>query len=238
MSTEPTLSANMDGPALPTEWPRIRTVAVHWPRLLLATVVVTVVLGWAATAPALAVVWDSVPASLAVAFAAMFAILGVGRPYAEFACLPEGIERREALFHRWLWLPGRLIRWDNVGEHGLRDELDGTESLVIRGTDGNHFRIWAAYSSGMTLERFYAAFLARLAGTTQHPDPLPRRSVPQRALWLQAAAIVLAVGWIAIVVASLRDPPAAGGVRIVALGLQGAILIAPLLRVFRPRYRA
>src|SRR5688500_14054904 len=186
----------MDPHATPFEPPRIRSVAVHWPRFLVATVVVTVVLGWAATAPSLAAVWDSVPASLAVAVGAMFAILGVGRPYAQIACLPEGIERREALFHRWFWLPGRLIPWQEVREHGMRDELDGTESLVIRGTSGETFRIWAAYSSGMTLDGFYARFLELLASRTPQPDAQPRRWEPRRGRWLQVAGGGLVTLWL------------------------------------------
>jgi hypothetical protein len=142
-----------------------RSVAVHWPRLVLGIVLVTVLLSAAATwgplARATSPVFRSVPAAMAVIGALLAAVVGFGRPTAELQARADGLHRREGRFFRW-FARASLLRWDEVTGVDVREEMDGSRSLTLRRAGGTDWKVWERFGTPRAFDGFVDAVTRRL----------------------------------------------------------------------------
>jgi hypothetical protein len=177
---------------------RYRSVAVHWPRLLAGCAVMTGLL-------ILAVEWEPFariarpviesPALTMLAIVLLFAaVIGFGRPWAEYELSELGIVRREGLVYS-LFRGAHSLPWEAVASAEVREEMDGTRSFTIRTNHGAEWKVWEKFGSADGFDAFRNAVAARL-------EARPRASgaagpVQVRSVWDGAGARVF-VGALAL----------------------------------------
>lgn len=206
--------------------PRLRSVAVRWPRLFTGAAVMTGLLILAVEWEPMAPVLDSFPLSMLAIGLLMAGVVGIGRPSAEFELRDEGVLRREgllfSLFRRSSWMP-----WGAVAGCEMKEEMDGSRSLTLRTRHGAAWKIWEKYGGGADLDAFHREIAARLERA-----PAGDAAVEMRSAWDGVAARIvvgaLAAAWLALAVLTAIGPADVRGSRIVKL-LAMALLLAPLL---------
>ena len=209
--------------------PRYRSVAVHWPRLIAGVAVMTGLLILAAESETMAPVLDSPVLSMLAIGLLMAAVVGFGRPWAQFELRGEGVLRREGLVFSLLpiasWMP-----WGAIAGCEVKEEMDGSRSLNLRTRHGAGWKIWEKYGSGAEFDAFRGEIAARLA--RRHATDAGADAVVMRSAWDGVAARIivgaLAVAWIALAVLTAAGPTEHRGSRVAKL-LAMALLLAPLL---------
>ncbi|HEU4881229.1 MAG TPA: hypothetical protein VFT45_03260 [Longimicrobium sp.] len=219
---------------------RYRSVAVHWPRLLAGCMVMTGLLilavEWEPLARIARPVIDSFPL-LMIAIVLLFAaVIGFGRPWAEYELSDLGIIRREGMVYS-LFRGAHSLPWDAVESAVVAEEMDGTRSFTIRTHHGSEWKVWEKFGSKEGFDAFRQAVAQRLEARPRAPGAAS--PVQVRSVWDGTAARIvvgaLAVGWLALTVMTAMGPAAGRGTRWAKL-LGMALLLAPL--VWRAFHRA
>lgn len=209
--------------------PRIRSVAVHWGRLLGSVAVLLAALfalfSWPAGARAL----DHDAVALLVPVFLLAVPLGVGRPWAEVGLDAAGIRSREGRFFRWL--PRTVeIGWDEVSAAETREELDGSRSLTVRARSGREIRVWETYSEGTAFDAVERHVRDALRGRGVEVGAGAR--VVRTSVWNGSAARVAvamaAAGWLGLVGWLALHPPENRAWMTLRLAWMAALL-APLV---------
>lgn len=209
-----------------------RSVAVHWPRLLAGCAMMTGLLilavEWEPLARVARPVINSFPL-LMIAILLMFAaVIGFGRPWAEYEVLDLGLIRREggvySLFRRAHALP-----WAAVESAETREEMDGTRSFTIRTNHGAEWKVWEKFGSKDGFDAFRNAVAQRLEARPRAPGAAS--PVQVRSVWDGAAARIvagaLAAGWLLLAVMTAMGRSTGRGARVARL-VGMALLLAPL----------
>ena len=210
--------------------PRYRSVAVSWPRLMAGCAAMTGLLILAVEWEPMAPVLDSPLLSLLVIGLLMAAVVGFGRPWAEFELQDDGVLMRKGLFFSLLrtsfWMP-----WSVIAASEVREELDGSRSLSLRTRHGRVWKIWEKYGSGSDFDAFHREIASRLDRPRPASDAAAEAAA-MRSAWDGGAARVLvgalAVGWAALAVMAAAGPAAGRGARLARLFAM-ALLLAPLV---------
>jgi hypothetical protein len=225
---------------MPNQSTRYRSVAVHWPRLLAGCAMMTGLLilavEWEPLARIARPVIDSFPLLMLAIVLLFTAVIGFGRPWAEYEISDSGILRREGLVYS-VFRTAHALPWEAVESATTREEMDGTRSFTIRTNHGAEWKVWEKFGSPDGFDAFRQAVAARL-------ESRPRASgaaapVQVLSVWDGTAARIivgaLAVGWVVLAVLTFAGPAEGRGVRIAKLAGM-ALLLAPLVwRAFRPR---
>ena len=221
--------------------PRYRSVAVSWPRLMAGCAVMTGLLilavEWEPLARIARPVIGSFPLSLLVIGGLMAAVVGFGRPWAEFELRDDGIVSRKGLFFSLLrtasWMP-----WSAIATSEMREELDDSRSLSLRTRHGRVWKIWEKYGSGSDFDAFHREIASRL----DHPRPAAdaaAEAVAMRSAWDGVAARMLvgalAVGWIALAVTTALGAAEGRGARLARLFAMALLLVPMVWRAFLHR---
>jgi hypothetical protein len=214
--------------------PRYRSVAVSWPRLMAGCAVMTGLLilavEWEPFARVAAPVLDSPVLALLVIGVLMAAVVGFGRPWAEFELRDDGVVLRKGLFFSLLrtasWMP-----WSVIAASEVREELDGSRSLSLRTRHGRVWKIWEKYGSGSDFDVFHREITSRLDRPRPASDAAAE-AVAMRSAWDGVAARVLVgaltAGWVVLAVMTSMGPAegrAARWARLFAM----ALLLAPMV---------
>ena len=214
--------------------PRYRSVAVSWPRLLAGCAVMTGLLilavEWAPLARIADPVLGSFPLSLLAIGLLMAAVVGFGRPWAEFELRDDGVVMRKGLFFSLLrtarWMP-----WSVIAASEVREELDGSRSLSLRTRHGRAWKIWEKYGSGSDFDAFHREITSRLA-RPRTPVDAAAEAAAMRSAWDGVAARVLvgalAAGWVALAAMTAMGPADGRGARWARLFAM-ALLLAPMV---------
>jgi hypothetical protein len=212
---------------------RYRSVAVHWPRLLAGCMGMTGLLilavEWEPFARIARPVIESFPLLMMAILLLFAAVIGFGRPWAEYELSDLGIVRREGRVYA-LFRGAHSLPWDAVESAVVAEEMDGTRSFTIRTHHGAEWKVWEKFGSTDGFDAFRQAVAERLEARPRAPgaaSPIQVRSV-----WNGAAARIvvgaLAVGWVALAVMTALGPAAGRGARLAKL-LAMALLLAPLV---------
>lgn len=214
--------------------PRFRSVAVSWPRLMAGCAVMTGLLilavEWEPFARIADPVLGSAPLSLLAIGGLMAAVVGFGRPWAEFELRDDGVVMRKGLFFSLLrtasWMP-----WSVIATSEMREELDGSRSLSLRTRHDRVWKIWEKYGSGTDFDAFHREIAARLERPRPASDAAAE-AVAMRSAWDGVAARVvvgaLAAGWVALAVLTAVGPTTGRGGRLARLFAM-ALLLAPMV---------
>lgn len=213
---------------------RYRSVAVSWPRLIAGCAVMTGLLilavEWQPFARVADPVLGSAPLSLMAIGILIAAVVGFGRPWAEFELRDDAVVMRKGLFFSLLrtshWMP-----WSVIATGEVREELDGSRSLSLRTRHGRVCKIWEKYGSGSDFDAFHGEIAARL----DRPRPASgaaAEAAAMRSAWDGVAARVLvgalAAGWAALAVMTAMGPADGRGARLARLFAM-ALLLAPMV---------
>lgn len=213
---------------------RYRSVAVSWTRLMAGCAVMTGLLILAVEWEPLARIADSVLGSFPLTMLAigvlMAAVVGFGRPWAEFELRDDGVVMRKGLFYSLLrtasWMP-----WSVIATSEVREELDGSRSISLRTRHGRVWRVWEKYGSGADFDAFHREIAARLERPRPAADAAGEPAA-MRSAWDGVAARVvvgaLAAGWVALAVLTATSTTAGRGARWARLFAM-ALLLAPLV---------
>jgi|GEM_PF-3878804 len=212
--------------------PRYRSVAVSWPRLLAGCAVMTALLilavEWEPFARIAKPVMDSFPLTMVAIVLLFAAVIGFGRPWAEFEVTESGILRRQgivfSLLRRSYWMP-----WGAIAACEMKEEMDGSRSLTLRTRHGAAWKMWETYGTG-DLDAFHREIVARLerpATADAAGDAMAMRSVWD-GVAPRVVVGVLAVAWVALAVLTAAGPAEGRGSRVARL-LAMALLLAPLV---------
>ncbi|HYR12408.1 MAG TPA: hypothetical protein VEQ60_31765 [Longimicrobium sp.] len=219
-----------------------RSVAVHWPRLIAGCLAMTGVLilavEWNPLARVARPVMDSFPLLMLAIVLLFAAVLGFGRPWAEFELSELGILRREGVIYS-LFRTAHALPWDAVESATVREEMDGTRSFVIRSNHGAEWKVWEKFGSADGFDAFRQAVAERLEARPRAPGAAG--PVQVRSVWDGVGARVfvgaLAVGWAVLAVVTATGPAEGRGARTAKL-LGMALILAPMVfRAFVHRRR-
>ncbi|WP_420127408.1 hypothetical protein [Longimicrobium sp.] len=220
--------------------PRYRSVAVHWPRLLAGCAVMTglliLAMEWEPLARIARPVMDSSVLTL-LAIALLFAaVIGFGRPWAEYELSDHGIVRREGVIYS-LFRTAHALPWEAVESAAVLEEMDGTRSFTIRTHHGVEWKVWEKFGTADGFDAFRHAVARRLEARPRTPGAPP--PVQVRSVWDGAAARIvvgaLAVGWLVLAVLTATGPTAGRGARVPKLLGMALILVPMLWRAFMHR---
>jgi hypothetical protein len=214
--------------------PSFRSVSVSWPRLMAGCAVMTGLLilavEWEPFARIADPVLGSAPLSLLVIGLLIAAVVGFGRPWAEFELRDDGVVMRKGLFFSLLrtasWIP-----WSVIATSDVREELDGSRSLSLRTRHGRVWKIWEKYGSGSDFDAFHREIASRLDRPRRASDAAAE-AVAMRSAWDGVAARVLvgalAAGWVALAGMTGIGPAQGRGARLARLFAM-ALLLAPMV---------
>lgn len=213
--------------------PRYRSVAVRWPRLIAGTAVMTGLLilsvEWEPLARVAEPVFGSPLLALLAIGVLMAAVVGVGRPWADYQISDFGIIRREGLIFS-LFRGAHAMPWEAIESATVMEEMDGSRSLTLRTKHGAEWKVWEKFGTRGGFDAFRQEVTTRLERRPRGPpDAAP---VALRSAWDGAAARIvvaaLAAGWLVLAVLTITGPAAGRSVRIAKL-LALALLLAPML---------
>lgn len=223
--------------------PRYRSVAVHWPRLMAGCLVMTGLLilavEWEPLARVARPVMDSPVLTLLAIVLLFAAVIGFGRPWAEYELSDLGILRREGMIYSLL-RTAHALPWEAVESAEVREEMDGTRSFTIRTNRGAEWKVWEKFGSADGFDAFRHAVAQRLESRPRTPGAAS--PVQVRSVWDGVAARILVgalvTGWAVLAVLAATGPAAGRDARLAKL-LGMALLLAPMVwRAFLNRRAA